>query len=130
MSKSESVDQWKIVHKLLDYHIDRTCNGQSPDFQGSGRSLLHNLIQQNADKTEMRNQIIQGMMAAQDTTAILISNSIYLLSRHPHIWRRLRDEVATVDLAKIRVEDFRKLDLLRNTLYEGIAASVLGVHLG
>ncbi len=48
------------------------------------------------NRIEIRNQIIQEMMAAQNTTAVLISNTFFLLSRSPAIWERLRDETASV----------------------------------
>ncbi|KAI4125118.1 MAG: hypothetical protein LQ338_004446 [Usnochroma carphineum] len=120
ISKSESIDQWKTVHGLMDFHINRALNGQSQDCGGSDRSLLHNLIRRDTDKVGIRNQIIQGMMAAQDTTAILISNTVHLLSRQPEMWRRLRREVASINLDQIKAEEFKKFSLLRNILYESL----------
>lgn len=38
------------------------------------------------------------MMAAQDTISVLISNTLFLLSRHPAIYERLREEALSIDL--------------------------------
>lgn len=37
-------------------------------------------------------------MAVQDTTPVLLSNTLSLLSRNPEIYERLRDEVQPMDL--------------------------------
>ncbi|TEY42028.1 hypothetical protein BOTCAL_0400g00040 [Botryotinia calthae] len=37
-------------------------------------------------------------MAAQGTTYVLISNTLFLLSRNPELYKRLRDEVQNLDL--------------------------------
>lgn len=38
------------------------------------------------------------MMAEQGTTYVLISNTLFLLSRNPDLYKRLRDEVQYLDL--------------------------------
>lgn len=130
MSKSASVTQWKIVHEFIDYYIDRALNDttekvtsesneevkQTTSYQH--RSLLDRLARQTSDRIEIRNQIIQGMMAAQDTTAVLISKTIFLLSRNPAIWERLRAETASVGPQPLTLEDIKSFKLLRNILYE------------
>ena len=128
--KSASVMQWEIVHKFVDYYIDRALEDKkekvSPPLNQNSkqtsshphRSLLDGLAEQTSDRIEIRNQIIQGMMAAQDTTAVLISNTVFLLSRNPAIWRRLRDEAASVGSQPLTLEDTKNLRLLRNILYE------------
>ena len=118
ISKHESVDQWQIVHQLIEFHIDRALQGEDRRAENRHRSLLEHLIQQTNDKVEIRNQIIQGMMAAQDTTSILISNTIFLLSRDPTIWERLRAEVASISSDALIGENLRNFKLLHNVLYE------------
>ena len=82
------------------------------------RSLLDGLAEQTSDRIEIRNQIIQGMMAAQDTTVVLLSNTFFLLSRSPAIWERLRNETASVGSRPLTLEDTKNFRLLRNILYE------------
>ena len=41
--------------------------------------LLYALAQQTDDKTQLRNEIIQALMAAQETTASLISNVFFFI---------------------------------------------------
>ncbi len=95
--KSASVVHWNVVHKFTDYYVDRALEDKkdkvSPAMNLDGKrtsshhhqSLLNGLAEHTSDRIEIRNQIIQGMMAAQDTTAVLISNTFFLLSRSPAI---------------------------------------------
>lgn len=130
MSKSTSVMQWQIVHEFIDFYVDRalqhvksqvsTKREQSFDQTTNHhhRSLLDGVAEQTDDRVHIRNQIIQGMTAAQDTTAVLISNTIFLLSRSPAIWERLQAETASVGSQPLTLEDTKSFRLLRNILYE------------
>ena len=94
ISKHESVDQWQIAHQLIDFHIDRALQEADRGAENRHRGLLEHPIQQTDDKVEIRNQMIQGTIAAQDTTSVIISNTI-LLFRDPTFLERLRVEVAS-----------------------------------
>lgn len=90
---SASGVHWKCVHKFLDYCIDRALEDKKdnvpPTMNQDGKqtsshqyqSLLDGVAELTNDRMEICNQIIQGMMAAQDMTAVLISNTFFLLSR-------------------------------------------------
>lgn len=117
-SKSASTEQWQKIHDLIDFHITQRLDERLAKPDERQPSLLDHLIDQTRDTLEIRNQIIQGMMAAQDTTSILISNTIFLLSRHPVIWRRLREEQASVDLEFFNSESAKRPGLLLNVLHE------------
>ena len=119
LPKSATSDQWQLVHRLVEYHVDKALQG-GPEIKCDHRSLLHGVIQQTTDKLEIRSQMIQGMTASQDTTPLLISNTIFLLSRSPYIWERLRAEFAVVGSDPLTLDDTRKLPLLRNVLYESL----------
>jgi cytochrome P450 len=45
--------------------------------------MIQGLIEQTDDIEYIRSQILQGMMASQETIAVLISNARFLLARHP-----------------------------------------------
>ncbi|KAF7914175.1 uncharacterized protein EAF01_000581 [Botrytis porri] len=77
------------------------------------KSLLEGLAKQTDDRIEIRQNIIQGMMAAQGTTYVLISNSLFLLSRNPDLYERLRDEVQYLDLEG----SSQLFDLLRDHVF-------------
>jgi hypothetical protein len=92
---------YQIVHDFVDYYIGIALNEvsqQASDNLGSskdpGFSLLQSLTLRKIDHLEIRSQIIQGMLVTQDTTGILLSNTVFLLSRSPKIWGCLREEIA------------------------------------
>lgn len=140
--------EWKsscrITHRYLDYYINKAAllhkrrqDECSPKVEGKhlkassstadqdtgakqrSRSLLQGLMEQTDDKIEIRNQIIQAMMAAQDTTSVLLSNTIFLLSRHPTAWARLRNEILSLDSTTLlSLSVLNSLKLLRKVLHE------------
>lgn len=108
--------KWKadiqIVHAFIDQQIDiisaqnrgkevkkeaeklnLETGEQTAQAKSQPQSLLTILINQKATPYELRSQVIQGMLATQDTSAILLSNTLFDLSQHPSLWKRLREEV-------------------------------------
>lgn len=84
------------------------------------KSLLEGLAKQTDDRIEIRQNITQGMMAAQGTTYVLISNTLFRLSHNPALYKRLRDEAKYLDLeASSQLSDsLRDHVFLQNVLRE------------
>jgi cytochrome P450 len=55
------------------------------------------MAEKTGDRAFLRNQVLQAVMASQDTTSNLIGNVFFLLARHPDIWQKVRKEVLFVD---------------------------------
>ncbi|KAL9095483.1 MAG: hypothetical protein Q9165_002354 [Trypethelium subeluteriae] len=83
-------------------------------------SLVQALAQQTKDRKVIRTQTIQAMMGAADTTPLLISNTVFLLARHPGIFARLRSEVAGITSKPMTLEDTKQSSLLRNIIRESL----------
>ncbi|KAL8965639.1 MAG: hypothetical protein Q9183_003754, partial [Haloplaca sp. 2 TL-2023] len=81
-------------------------------------TLLSGMASQTDDKLTLRNEILQALMAAQETTAALISNVFFLLSRHPSVWNRLRDEVSSAPDPRLDEKSVLNMYYLRNILNE------------
>ncbi|KAL9113577.1 MAG: hypothetical protein Q9227_002315 [Pyrenula ochraceoflavens] len=120
LPRSATADHWKVVHQFIDFFVENALGDTKDDTSGERHSLMDGLISQTNDKIEIRNQVIQGMMAAQDTSASLLSNTVFLLSRNPGIWARLRAEVVFAGPAPLTLEDTKKSKLLRNILHESL----------
>jgi hypothetical protein len=140
LPQSEWVSSVKIAHRFIDYYVNKAQRhdhqqDHSPSRDGREnepsageriaakkepyRSLLQGLMEQTDDKIEIRNQIIQAMMAAQDTTSVLLSNTLFLLSRHPSIWTRLRSEVLSLGSAtQLTLPVLNSLNFVRKVLHE------------
>lgn len=115
---SVTMKNWQVVHKVVDYHVHRVLDGAHLPKEDSN-SLLGELARQTESRMELRNHAIQGIMASQDTTAMLVSNTLFLLSRNPTIWDRLRSEVSSASSTVLRLEDMKRFKLLHNILNEG-----------
>jgi len=68
---------------------------------------------------ELRDQVVNLLLAGYDTTAATLTWTFYLLSRHPEAQRRVRGElVATLDDRPARFEDLPKLEYTRSVIQE------------
>lgn len=108
--------------KALEYRQQSSGNGIKPTVKDHDHRpqqiLLYSLADQTGDRTELRNQILQALMAAQETTAVLISNVFFLLSRHPAVWQRLRMEVISLGDSELDVDLLQNMRYLHSVLYE------------
>ena len=97
--RSMTTKQWQVVHRFFDFYVDNALLGtkdKKQDHLKDRHTVINMLVHQTSDRLEIRNQAIQAMKGAQDTLPMLLSNTLFCLSRHPDIWGRLRAEVACV----------------------------------
>ena len=120
-----------VAHQYIEHFIDQaqSRHQSAPDNAASDidsshhQSLLDDLVNQTEKREKIRNHLIQGMMTAQDTSSILIANAIFLLSRSPIIWSRVRLEAKSLDTANITFDSLRSSKLLQNILHESKSIS-------
>lgn len=80
--------------------------------------FVHELVSQTTDKVRIRNEALSVLFAARDTTAGLLTNVWFELSKRPDIWARLRNEVDTLNGEKPSYEELKNLKYLRAVLNE------------
>ena len=127
--------QWlkscQTTHSFVDQYVDKalehrsrflTANKVGASAQQSnltvGQNLLYAMAEQTGDRTSLRNESLQAMMAAQETTAVLVSNVVFLLARHENVWHRLRSEVLTLDPQNLDANAVQSLKYLQQVLNE------------
>ena len=122
----------EITHRFADSYVDKALQWRQEGMhlekmQSAGGELkdhrqqhilLHGMAEQTEDRTELRNHILQALMATQETTSILISNVFFQLSRHPIVWQRLRREVLLLEDHQITLDTLQNMKYLRNVLNE------------
>jgi cytochrome P450 len=95
------------THDDIDYAIAQAVNeggGNNAEDSVSDEprrqppSMLAGLLLQTDNREFIRSQILQGMMASQETTSALLGNACFLLSRHPKHWQQIRKAVLEHDL--------------------------------
>lgn len=128
--KSLKATAWRTAHDYIDICIEtalhKKLQARGDEIHANrnesshiNRTLLEGLAQQTDNRLEIRSHILQGMMAAQDTTSILLSNTFFLLSRNPSVYERLRKEVLSLDLdSPTTFDKLRETKHLSNILNE------------
>lgn len=82
--------------------------------------FLHELIAQTSDRTKIRTELLNVLLAGRDTTASLLSNVWSELSKRSEIWTRLQTEVATLEGALPSFEQLKDLKYLTSVLKESL----------
>ncbi|KAF8581493.1 cytochrome P450 [Ramaria rubella] len=60
---------------------------------GDAETFVEHLVRSTDDETFIRDQLINMTLGARDTTAALITFTLYFLALHPEVYTRLRNEV-------------------------------------
>ncbi|KAF4997806.1 hypothetical protein FGRMN_3600 [Fusarium graminum] len=81
------------VYEYLDTFIEESL--QNPINGPNGNFLTDMMVIAN-DKKGLSDQILHILLASRDTTSSLLSNLFFFLSKNPHIFSKLRDEVLKI----------------------------------
>ncbi|KAF4634825.1 hypothetical protein G7Y89_g3274 [Cudoniella acicularis] len=100
LSKKKWLRACATSHRFADHYVQKALKYREQFLAGKtdwGNSkasiLLYNMAEQTGDPIYLRNQILQALMAAQETTANLLGNIFFLISRHPAVFQKLRAQV-------------------------------------
>ncbi|KAF2868572.1 cytochrome P450 [Massariosphaeria phaeospora] len=125
MPKGSWLRACKKTHKFADVYVDRaleyrekhhlTQDGQAPPKQ---YTLLYNMAQQTGNKSVLRDQIVQAMMASTETTGSLISNIVHVLANNPPVFAALRAEVLAVGEEALDFNRLGRMEYLQNVITE------------
>lgn len=119
------------VHKFANVYVDRAIeyrnkiNSDEPSQdKAKRRTLLFNMAQATADRTVLRNQAVQAMMAATETTASLVSHVIRNLASHPTIAAQVRAEVLAVSDKPLDFDELPQIKSLQHVITESMPANI------
>jgi cytochrome P450 len=116
----------RVSHEYLNYYIDRALDrsleggaAENSGYKvGTQPSLLAGLSSHTSDREFIRHQILQGMMASQETTSALLGNACFLLSRNPTYWKQLRLSVSNIELSDLDFDTLLNHRLIQTILFE------------
>lgn len=83
-------------------------------------NLLHELGSVCPDRVQLRDELLNVLLAARDLTAALLSSKFYFLSCHSQVWQRLQNEVASLDGLCPTYEQVKNLKYVRAIVDEGM----------
>ncbi|SGZ54679.1 CIC11C00000000800 [Sungouiella intermedia] len=118
----------KIVHDFTDHYVHKalaTSNEDIEKIHSESYVFLYELVKQTRDPKLLRDQCLNILLAARDTTAGLLSFTFYELARNPEILNKLRQEIYEAfgdgeDLSLITFESLKKCEYLKWVLNEAL----------
>ena len=121
-------DACATVHRFTDRYVQKALETEISDNPGMEKSsektqkkkyvFLSELAQQTSNPTELRDEILNILLAGRDTTASLLSNTFHVLALRPDIWSNLATEVEQLEGRRPTYETLNNMNYLRCLLNE------------
>ncbi|KAK0481271.1 cytochrome P450 [Armillaria novae-zelandiae] len=112
----------KFVEPLLVEALRRKDEGKKlmeDDKSDENLSLLARLVENTNDTKVIRDELVNILVAGRDTTASLLTFTVYMMCEHPEMATRLRSEIIEkVGTRAPTYEDIRDMKYLRAFLNE------------
>ncbi|KAL4868957.1 hypothetical protein BDV12DRAFT_168659 [Aspergillus spectabilis] len=122
----KAVEANRICHDLVDQYVDKAVrvrekyDEEKGETEGRRYTFLNGLAQQTGDRTRIRSELMNILLAGRDTTASLLSNMFFMLAKHPAVWKKLQEEVATLEGRAPTYEQLRNMKYLKYCLNESL----------
>ena len=133
LSSHETFNQdCKLLHGFVDSYVKKalvlrdkgstmTKADKPSSDQGNERYVvLSELVKQTDNSLQLRSESLGLLFAGRDTTASLLSNLWFTLSRRQNIWTKLREEISRLKGAKPDLGSLKEMKYLQACLNEGI----------
>lgn len=112
----------KTVHDFADKFVyNALAHRASEDAQEKppGRYVfLNELAKVTNDPRQLRDELLNILLAGRDTTASLLSNTFHVLARRPDIWAKLKAEVDELGGEKPDYDTLRNMKYVKYLLNE------------
>lgn len=121
----------KVVHDFVDKIVDKALEKTQPKDaekviegkDGAERYVfLNELAKSTRDRRQLRDELLNILLAGRDTTASLLSITFHVLARRPDIFKKLKAELDTLHGRKPDYETLRNLKYLKYLLQESKSA--------
>ncbi|KAK5995320.1 Cytochrome P450 monooxygenase himC [Cladobotryum mycophilum] len=84
---------FRYIEDFIDESLQRKTQSGAADME---RDVLSELADMTTDRKQLRDHILHILVAGRDTTASVLSNLFFVLSRKPNVYAKLREEVLSV----------------------------------
>jgi len=113
----------RYVDQALEYRKHHSSLPQvDEEKKGAGARqpyvFLHELAKDIDDPILLRDQIVNMLLAARDTTAGLLAFVFFVLARRPDVWKKLRDNVLEHYCEPLTYEAVMDMTYLRYVIQE------------
>ncbi|KAK3115953.1 hypothetical protein LTR53_004180 [Teratosphaeriaceae sp. CCFEE 6253] len=117
----------KFVHEFVDYYVHKGLSKRNELLQeksnadkGGRYVFLDELVRQTTDPLRIRSELLNILLAGRDTTASLLTNVWFLLSKRPDVWTKLQAEVVALDGEQPTFESLKDMKYLKAILNESL----------
>ncbi|KAI4114096.1 MAG: hypothetical protein LQ338_008053 [Usnochroma carphineum] len=114
----------RTAHAFVDRYITKSLeelHNLPPQAPAPERFiLLHELLRNTKDVTDVRNQLMNVFLPAHEATGVALTNVFFQLARHPSVYARLRKEIlhAAGDGDSWTFERLKSLRYLQHVIHE------------
>ncbi|KZP21731.1 cytochrome P450 [Athelia psychrophila] len=126
--KDNTAKPMKVVNEFLDPILKEAVDKQKTlpigfedkEAVGEAETLLDHLVKLTTDRTVLKDEILNILIAGRDTTAATLTFTVYLLATNPAALTRLREEVLTKvgSSARPTYDNIRDMKYLRAVINE------------
>lgn len=112
------------IHSYTDNFVNRALELKPEEIEARSRqgyTFLYELVKDTRNPVDIRDQLLNIMLAGRSTTASLLLTAMSELSRNPEVWKKLREEVlmqfgtgeTPEELDSITFESLKKCNYLK-----------------
>ncbi|KAG7662130.1 uncharacterized protein J8A68_004392 [[Candida] subhashii] len=120
----------KKVQALAQYYVQLALELTPEELEVKSKgnyTFLYELVKKTRSPKMLQDQLLNIMVAGRDTTAGLLSFTMFELARNPEVWAKLKDEIYTKfgggddsRIEEITFESLKKCDYLKSILQEAL----------
>lgn len=123
----ELEDACKRVHNFVDKIVYKALENIQPQdtekaMDSFGRKeryvFLSEMVKSTQDPKQLRDELLNILLAGRDTTASLLSHTFHVLARRKDIWAKLKAEVDGLHGLRPDYEDLKSLKYIKYLLNE------------
>ncbi|GAB7334913.1 hypothetical protein MBLNU13_g06797t1 [Cladosporium sp. NU13] len=118
---------WNFAQRYVDIALQRKRARSAtakpigdPEAKTKQSNFLDEICERTEDADEIHKGALHLLVAGRDSTASLLSNLWFMLARDKRIWKKLKEEVETLDGAIPDNEAVKRLSYLRNCINESL----------
>ncbi|KAF4554344.1 Cytochrome P450-like protein 66 [Elsinoe fawcettii] len=121
----EYVGDCKFVHDFVDTYVEKGLAkrpkllAEKPN-ESQRYLFIDELVRQTTDRYQIRSELLNILLAGRDTTASLLSNVWWILSKRPDIYAKLREEVDAIGSGRPTFEEIKDMKYLKALLNESL----------
>ncbi|TFK39303.1 cytochrome P450 [Crucibulum laeve] len=129
--KDQVKSEMDVVNKFISFVVEEALcrakvnreSSRDKDSFGEvneGDTLLDHLVRHTDDPVVIKDEIINILVAGKDTTASTLTFVVYMLTEHPYVLERLREEILSIIGPSRRptMDDFKNMKYLRAIINE------------